>query len=329
MSTLKVNSIANNGSAVDLPNGAFNIGGKSILQGYTSSATEPASASTGDFWWDSTNEELYQYLNGEFKEISTVVRILNIADFSYDSVSFSVSGQDSSPMGMAISPDGTKMYMSGASTDDIYQYTLSTAFDLSTASYDNVNMAYSTNNSGVAFKPDGTKMYITSYSNDDVRQYTLSTAWDLSTASYDSVSFSVSGQDSAPYDLTFSTDGTKMYFSGGQYKRIHQYSLSTAWDLSTASYDSVYLDVSTDCPNLYGAVFSEDGLQLFAICASNQIIQQYSLTTEFDLSTASLGDDFSVSSAGFCTSIVLSSNQEKIYILSSSNDAVFQYSTNF
>jgi hypothetical protein len=69
MSTLKVNSIANNGSAVDLPNGAFNIGGNSILQGYTSSATEPASPSTGDFWWDSTNELLYQYLNSEFKAI--------------------------------------------------------------------------------------------------------------------------------------------------------------------------------------------------------------------------------------------------------------------
>ena len=328
MSILKVNSIANNGSAVDLPNGAFNIGGNSILQGYTSSATEPASPSTGDFWWDSTNEELYQYLNGEFKAIGIVVQFLNIADFSYDSVSFSVLSQDSTPLAFTMSPDGTKMYISGAATDDIYQYTLSTAFDLSTASYDSVNLAYSTNNTGVAFKSDGTKMYITGYSNDDVRQYTLSTAWDLSTASYDSVSFSVSSQDTAPYDLTFSTDGTKMYLIGGQMKRIHQYSLSTAWDLSTASYDSVYLDAYNECPNLYGAAFSKDGLQLFAVCASNQYIQQYSLTTAFDLSTASSGSTLSITPVGFCTGIVISSDQEKIYILSSNIDAVFQYSTN-
>ena len=329
MSTLKIDELKNNGSAIDLPNG-IKVGGNEIVQGYTSSGTEPASPATGDFWWDSTNEELYQYLNGEFKAIGIVVPVLDIADFSYDSVSFSVSSQDTSPLGLAFSTDGTKMYVSGAASDDVYQYTLSTAFDLSTASYDSVSLPYSTNNSGVAFKTDGTKMYITSYSNDDVRQYSLSTAWDLSTASYDSVSFSVGSQDSAPYDLTFNTDGTKMYISGGQLKRIHQYSLSSAWDLSTASYDSVYLDASVDCPNLYGAVFSEDGLQLFAVCATNQTIQQYSLTTAFDLSTASAGGSFSVSTnAQFATSIALSNNQEKIYVLSGSSDAAYQYSTNF
>ena len=327
MSTLKIDELKNNGSAIDLPNG-IKVGGKEIVQGYTSSGTEPASPVKGDFWWDSTNELLYQYVNGEFKQIGTIVSVLDIADFSYDSVSFSVSSQDTSPLGFTFSTDGTKMYISGAASDSFYQYTLSTAFDLSTASYDSVSLPYSTNNSGVAFKTDGTKMYITSYSNDDVRQYSLSTAWDLSTASYDSVSFSVASQDSAPYDLTFSTDGKKMYISGGQLKRIHQYSLSSAWDLSTASYDSVYLDASVDCPNLYGAVFSKDGLQLFAVCASNQTIQQYSLTTAFDLSTASAGGTFSVSGL-FTSSIFLSADQEKIYVLASSTDAVHQYSTNF
>lgn len=327
MSTLKIDELKNNGSAIDLPNG-IKVGGKEIVQGYTSSGTEPASPAKGDFWWDSTNELLYQYVNGEFKEIGTVVRVLDIANFSSDSVSFSVASQDASPLGFAFSTDGTKMYLSGASTDRIYQYTLTTAFDLSTASYDSVSFLYSNNNSGVAFKDDGTKMYITGYSTDDVKQYTLSTAFDLSTASYDSVSFSIASQDTAPYDVTFSFDGTKMYLSGGQLKRIHQYSLSTAWDLSTASYDSVYIDASVECPNLYGVTFSKDGLQLFAVCATNQYIQQYSLTTAFDLSTASVGGTFSTSGL-FTSGIFLSADQEKIYVLASNTDAVYQYSTNF
>lgn len=72
MSTLKVDSITNNGSAVDLPNGAFQIGGNSIVQGYTESATEPANPVKGDLWWDTANEVLYQYLNGQFRAIALV-----------------------------------------------------------------------------------------------------------------------------------------------------------------------------------------------------------------------------------------------------------------
>lgn len=71
MSTLKVNALNNGGSAIDLPN-SFKLGGNPIEQGYTSSATEPTSPSTGDLWWDSANETLYQYLNGEFKELTLV-----------------------------------------------------------------------------------------------------------------------------------------------------------------------------------------------------------------------------------------------------------------
>ena len=57
---------------------------------------------------------------------------------------------------------------------------------------------------------------------------------DLSTWSYDGVSFSVSGQDSQPRGLSFNNDGTKMYISGDAFNKIFQYSLSTAFDITTA-----------------------------------------------------------------------------------------------
>jgi len=69
MSTLRVNTITNNGSAVDLPQ-KFKIGGSNVEQGYTASGSEPSSPATGDFWWDSSNEKLYRYINGEFKELT-------------------------------------------------------------------------------------------------------------------------------------------------------------------------------------------------------------------------------------------------------------------
>ena len=36
---------------------------------YTSSGTEPSSPKNGALWWDSTNEKVYVYIDGEFKEV--------------------------------------------------------------------------------------------------------------------------------------------------------------------------------------------------------------------------------------------------------------------
>ncbi len=69
MSTIKVDTIKNRSNAINLPNN-FKIDGDSIVQGYTASGTEPSSPSIGDFWWDSSNEKLYRYINSEFKELT-------------------------------------------------------------------------------------------------------------------------------------------------------------------------------------------------------------------------------------------------------------------
>ena len=43
---------------------------------------------------------------------------------SYDSVSFDVGSQESSPRGVTFKPDGTKMYLIGFSSDSVHQYSL-------------------------------------------------------------------------------------------------------------------------------------------------------------------------------------------------------------
>jgi len=67
MSTLKVDTLKNgSSSAIDFPQN-LKIGGAGIIQGYTSSSSEPSSPATGDFWWDSSNEKLYRYINSTKK----------------------------------------------------------------------------------------------------------------------------------------------------------------------------------------------------------------------------------------------------------------------
>ena len=152
----------------------------------------------------------------------------NISTAVYASLSKSVSGQSSNPYGVAFSSDGTKMYIVDNTNKVVYQYTLSTAWNVSTAVYASLSVSVSGQSSspvGVAFSPDGTKMYIVGNSSQTVYQYTLSTAWNVSTASYASLSKSVSGQSSHPIGVAFSSDGTKMYIVDYNSQTVYQYTM--------------------------------------------------------------------------------------------------------
>jgi sugar lactone lactonase YvrE len=255
----------------------------------------------------------------------------DLANASYDSVSFSVVDQDTIPVGIAFNNDGTKMYISGSATSSIYQYTLSTAFDLSTASYDSVSFSVSgqgTAPRGIAFNNDGSKMYVVGVTNDTIYQYSLSTAFDLSTASYDSVSFSVVDQDTTAVGIAFNNDGSKMYVVGLATDTVYQYSLSTAFDLSTASYDSVSFSVADQDTTPNSLAFNNDGTKMYISGRINSSIYQYTLSTAFDLSTASYDSvSFSVIDQEDSPRALFNNDGTKMYVVGSFSDTVHQYST--
>ena len=188
---------------------------------------------------------------------------------SYDSVSFNISGQEALSTGLFFKSDGTKMYVAGFLSDKVYQYSLSTAWDVSTASYDSVSFSVSAQEGtpmGLSFKADGTRMYITGYDGDAVFQYNLSTAWNLATASYSSVSFSVATQTSTPTSLFFSEDGLNCFVTGSVY--VYKYTLSIAWDLTTAS----YVERGPVLASRTGVFFKSDG-EKFAVVSSNNVTE--------------------------------------------------------
>ena len=250
-----------------------------------------------------------------------------LAGASYDSVSFSVASQEVDPYGLFFKSDGTKMYVAGDAGNDINEYDLSTAWDVSTASFvQSFNVGSQESGlHGVYFKSDGTKMYIVGSVTDSVYQYSLSTAWDVSTSSYDSVSFSVSSQDSLPFDISFKTDGTKMYIIGKSNDSVYEYNLSTAWDISTASYSQSF-SVASDQPAPQGMYLSSDGVYLFTI-GTNDTVDKYTLGTAWDISTATHTESFIASQEGDPQAVYFKDDGTKMYTVGSGNDTVYQYST--
>jgi glutamine cyclotransferase len=303
-------------------------GERSIVRNNSGTWQYNSNGTYGSTTWTNgtTNTELAT-LQEAMEGASTVTGQFDVSNVSY-SQSFSVASEEDSPQGIAFNNNGTKMFIAGATGDDINEYTLSTGFDVSTASYSQ-NFSVASQDTApldVAFNSDGTKMFIIGNSSDTVYEYTLSTGFDVSTASYSSNSFSVSAQDITPTGLTFNTDGTKMFITGGTNDNVYEYTLSTGFDVSTSSYSQSF-SVASQETNPHGIAFNTDGTKMFIVGLITDTVYEYTLSTSFDVSTASYSSNsFSVSAQdGNPTGIVFSSSGNKMFITGNVNDSVYEY----
>ena len=208
-------------------------------------------------------------------------------DYGWVGSNFITSSQDTLAEGLFMKPDGTKMYVVGRQNKNVYEYNLSSAWDTSTASYSQLFSVSSQDTSplGVFFKDDGTKMFVVGAIGDDVNEYSLSTAWDISTATY-TTNFSVASQATVPTDLFIGSSGTKMYVIGQTSDSVHEYDLSTAWDVSSATFNQTF-SVATQETVPTGLFFKSDGTKMFVVGSNGDDINEYNLTTAWDISTAS------------------------------------------
>jgi hypothetical protein len=163
----------------------------------------------------------------------------------------SVNTNSPIPRGIFFKPDGSKFYLTiedlGGS-DYVTEYALGTPWDISTASYSNRLTIAAAGQAlhDLYIKPDGLKLYAVrdTGASPVISRYSMPSAWVVSSATSDSNEFGTSGQEGDPTSVWFSSDGGKMYVGGSVNNKIYQYSLSTAWDVSSASYDSVSFDAT-------------------------------------------------------------------------------------
>lgn len=172
--------------------------------------------------------------------------------------SLDVSSEENFPEAITFRSDGTRLYVYG-STEEVYSYKLGTAWDITST----LSLRSNTIGTGAAFafKHDGSKLYITDNNDALVRSYKLSTSWDTSTATFKELFFALDSLEEFS-GIAFNSDGTRLYLAGFQTFRVFIYSLSSAWDLSTASLELTY-DVSDRTTNVRGVALRANDSEMY------------------------------------------------------------------
>jgi len=241
-------------------------------------------------------------------------------------------------LGLNFNNDGTKMYTVNAGDeplDAVIEHILTTPYDISTATVNNtfgVSRGGDTQATQVVFNNDGTKMFIVNHAgNKSVDEYLLSTAFDVSTATFDS-EISISGQEKRANSIAFNNDGTRMVVAGvgnDSQVRIHEYSLSTGFDLSSTVTHLNTEDLISFQNHIDGVTFNYDGTKMYTITLVNEaqdLMSQFKLTTPYDVSTLSLEGTYYLSSVvNNAREVVFSNDGGKMFIIDDGFDKVHEF----
>ena len=195
--------------------------------------------------------------------------------------------------GYSMSPDGTMVFCKDGST---YQrWDLSTAYDVSTASLTTTHSGPWTGSAfwtGWKLADDGKHAFYPDQSSaTKVILDTFSTAWDPTTISSTNTTLPSGGSAySQQYGFWPKPDGTKLYtcgMGGYPYIVIKEYSMSTAWDITTLSYVTEVTYYMSSGYNMQNGSFQvvDSGKRIQYYNPANRLHYWYEMNTAYDLSS--------------------------------------------
>jgi len=275
-----------------------------------------------------------------FKKILSIFLIFNLTFVSSAQAeptfiaNLDIRSDEAVATGITFKPDGTKMYITGQSADKILQYNLTTAFDVTSAVLEKSASITTVENKpqDVKFNSDGTVIFILGTGGNGIDRWSLSTPYDIGSITVADTTFTSIGGDPRGFD--FNNDGTKMFIlDGSTEKRVEEYNLSTPYNPDTKTLTNT-LGNATSSNFHQGLGFNADGSKMFVVKGEDSTdnadnkIDEYALSTAFDISTATLTGTFSptISSKADITGLAFNNAGTKMYHLDFDDDKVYEYS---
>lgn len=236
-----------------------------------------------------------------------------------------LSSQGFGTIDVTFSPDGTNMLVLDHLNDSVRLFNLGMPWNITTATYTNVSRYLGTEDfdpKSIYVTEDGTKMYVFNYRF--VYYYTMSTPWNPSTASYTNKRYQPFNS-SYIRDIVLSPDGTKLYAVDNLNDKIWQHSMSTPWDVQTASLET---SIPVYISNPAGFAISPDGTRLFLIsyAANNSRVRSYTLATPWNISTMNYDNIlFNVSVVADAWNLVFAPDGSRMFVADINNKQIHSF----
>jgi len=180
----------------------------------------------------------------------------------------------------------------------------------------------------LAIAHDGSKLFTVGFGNDRIYEFTFGAPYDLDTLSY-TRQLSVSGVETTPTTIEFAENGSTMYMGGFISQKLYQYTLSTPYNISTAS-----LVASTTPANTGGLLAAEildDGKRLHVdandVAGTRADYYTYSFGTPYDISTLTFTGSTTDPAilSGSLRSLQYADDGLTLYATDSLNDRMLQF----
>ena len=274
-----------------------------------------------------------------FKKITFIIFIFPVS-IAFGAVSGFVDDKDIAQRiahGIAFNGDGTKMFISGSSQNKVLEFDLTTGFDVSTATKNSNECAHSDEDEdviGLKLSSDGTKMFLIGSDSgaEGIEEYKLDTAYDVSSCDFVTTHFE--GEMNIR-DIAFNNSGTKLFiYDGTGNDFIKKYSLTSPFNISNATFEQQSTGTSSKTfsqleGNPQGLAFSSDGSKMYITGHGKDKVQEFNLSTPFDLSNVTKEGGYDVSDDGVeqVSGIAFSSDGLKMFVLDfkTGNKTVSEY----
>ena len=309
--------------------------------------TEPTLDNDGDalivgaLYWNRTNNEM-RVFDGTFWGPITPWNSLTLSliGFVFSSIAYSGVSHTYEAQDIAFDPTGTKMFViDNSGTNQVTQWNLVSAYNLVGATNAG-SYAFQTEagingtGQGLALNPSGTKMFVMTDSSGPSAQliweYDLSTGFDITTVTYSGTSFDISGQDTNPTCMVFNPAGTKFFIGGLVNDAIFEYDMTTAFDLSTASYSTNSFSILAQQTSIDGFRFNTDGTKMYLFGSSPNSFHEYNLSTGFDITTPVYSGNAAPFDFALANNFVFNGDGTKIFASAGTTGShiIYEYGSN-
>ena len=199
----------------------------------------------------------------------------NISSLTYKQA-YDHSGESTGARAITLSADGTKLYIDHMwdAPREIQEYTLTTPYDVSTATWIQASTIDTGSLFGMHINEDGTKLYTVDPAG-SIKEYTLTTPYDITSMVLENT-YSIATVVTSARGLFVSSDGKYLYTICITKDIIVQYEMTTPWDISTLTIIGG-VDISTEENEPSGLAINPAGSVLILAGSQADELNEYDL----------------------------------------------------